>query len=139
LVEQVEAEEVENREVDLGEGESTVLPNLSRPLSLISTRLILTSLTWTLPEQVSLLFFLFSFYYILSSFIFTPINLGKMIINVTHLFVCLFMCFVWTLQEQVSLLSFFFSFYYIPSSFIFTPINLGKIIINVTLICLLAY
>jgi len=44
LEEQVEAEEVENGEVDLGEGESTVLPNLLRPLSLISTRLILISL-----------------------------------------------------------------------------------------------
>jgi len=44
LEQQVKAEEVENEEADLGEGESTVLPNLSRPLSLISTRSILTSL-----------------------------------------------------------------------------------------------
>jgi len=44
LEEQVEAEEVENGEADLGEGESIVLPNLSQPLSLISTRSILTSL-----------------------------------------------------------------------------------------------
>jgi len=44
LEEQVEAEEVENEEADLGEGESIVLSNLSRPLSLISTRLILTLL-----------------------------------------------------------------------------------------------
>jgi len=44
LEEQVEAEEVENGEADLGEGESIVLPNLSRLLSLISTRSILTSL-----------------------------------------------------------------------------------------------